>query len=337
MQAGRSITLETLHRLIAGAIVAGVFACATPPLVPPRPVHEVSGAPKVVVVRSGSLPVFDEPVTTFSAQMQGTATLYDLTLEDSPEVIIEQLRDLSPSLVVTLGRKATQLVYEQLPEQPLLFTMVLNYERINLDRTRPVMGIALELPAYNEFAQFKMVAPQVKTVLVFNTTQGSVNLVSKAKERLGALGINLRDVAVRERGDVERTFAKEIKNVDAVWLVNDPLVMSKETFTFLRDRSIQHQKPLFCSLSHQFAQDGALASVSVDFSALGAQAAAMAIQHIVSGMSIRELGVQTPIGTRLVLNLETANKIGLQVPDDVMPFVSDVIMTKTAKDSSGRP
>ena len=39
----------------------------------------------------------------------------------------------------------------------------------------------------------------------------------------------------------------------------------------------------------------------------------------------RQIGVQFPIGAKLVVNMQTARALGINIPEEVLPFISKSI------------
>jgi putative ABC transport system substrate-binding protein len=187
------------------------------------------------------------------------------------------------------------------------------------------MGIAMESSTTSEFSQFRMILPELRRVLAFYVASESQSLVDAARAELEPLGLELLAVEVADASGVEAAFQQHAGGADAVWLLNDPLLMTRDTFAVLRAQSRRAKLPFVASLSDQFTRDGALMSVSTDLAGLGTQAAAMARMHLEQGRSASELGVQPPMSTHLVVNLGVARTIGIELAGDVLPFVDEVI------------
>lgn len=317
---------RTARLLFAGA-AALLWQCAvTPSLVSVRSTA-ASDAPRVLILRSTANTIFDAPIAAYAEQMQGSATLLEATAEADAEALRRALEAAKPTLVFALGSRALTLARATLPSVPVVFVMVVNFRRHEAAASPHTMGVALEPPVFREFAQFKMVAAAVKRVLVFTTKDSSAR-IAEAREQLASFGAELVAVSVDKPEDVERKLAASLSGIDAVWLMNDPVVVNKKTFELLRDTTVTHNLPYLCSFSDTFAREGALMSVSVDTAALGAQAGAMTRMVLEQGRTPESIGVQPPISTKLVLNMRTAQKIGLVIPDDVLPLVNEVIVSE---------
>ncbi len=315
-------------RWLALALV--VSACARP--VVPQVIRPAAGdgQPRIVVVKSDTNRAFDAAIKGFASQTAGALSVYTLDPEADAEAVARAIRASSPGLVFTLGSRATLFARERLAPVPVLFAMVVNHGRLGLAGSPNVMGIALETPPAIEMAQFKMVLPGLRRVLAFYAPKESGHFVQKGREELAAMGIELVAAPVEDAEDVKEALATHGGAVDAVWLLNDPVVMNQEVFAFLREETLRLRRPFLASLSNRFAHAGALMAVSVDFTSLGAQAAVLARMLFEQGRTPAAIGVRPPIGATLTVNLGVAARIGLTVPPEVLPFINEVILEDRA-------
>lgn len=321
-------------RTCRAVLVQLVLLCALSSCVPgpewqlshpePRP-----GAPRLVVLQSDDNPLYQPITDSFVRQLAPHAAI-DVTRLGRSEAAIERIvARRRPALVYALGTPAALFVRDHFPDVPLLFGMVVNHQRHPSLAHPLVMGVALEVPPLVEFTQFKMVMPKLTRVLAFYVPSQSGMLVEKARQALRTLQIELDAVAIApEAGAAQRALGEHIGSAQAIWLMNDPVVMSRQNFAFLQQASLDHKRPLLCSLSDAFAESGALMSVSVELETLGFQAAVMAQKLLIDGRAPASLGVEAPIGARLTLNLDIAQVIGIEPPPEVLPFVSRIISAR---------
>lgn len=322
------------------------LACAAPVAV--RPAHLRAGVarsgetkiPRVVVLESSASALLERTVQGFLAGFDGDVIVYTNAGAADPERLAEAVRQSQPELIFALGRQALIVANKYFPTTPTLFAAVMNYRRYNLDKSPQNMGISLETPVTAEFLQFKMVTPNVTNVLVFYSPPSSKVLVDLARQELTEMNIHLKAVPVRGLDEIKTAFATGAfgdVGIDAIWMANDPAIVNVQTFEYLRDQSIERNVPLFTSLSDRFAYSGALASVGVDFSAIGSQAAAMARRVLEGGLRPVDIGVESPIGTQLVVNADVADAIGFVIPESSLPFISRIIRQATTPVIAGAP
>ena len=172
-----------------------------------------------------------------------------------------------------------------------------------------------------------MVAPFLQKVIAFHGESRVPSFAERAKDNLKMLGIELKLIPVTTVGSLKDKAGAAIKEADALWFINDPIVGGREAFEFLRDETIRQKKPLIASLSDQFAELGAFMTVAVDFKAIGAQAASMARQVLVEQAQLKDLGIRAPMAGRLTVNLDAANRIQLSVAPETLPNINRIIGT----------
>jgi len=317
-------------RALLTIALAVTAACIAPRPLVPKSTASAPNAPVVVVLLSSNNRLYEGPVGAFEQQLGQTATVYEEVVTDQ-RGLAEELTNLHPSLVFALGTQAALFARQKLADTPTLFAMVVNHRRLEELQAPDVMGIALEVPALNEFTQFKLAMPNMSRLLALYDPDHSSGVIAGANEAARTLGMTLIAAPVHDRAEMEAQYKRYSGQIDAVWLLNDPVVMNPKSFAFLRDATVRDRVALVSSLSEQFARSGAVMSVSVDFSSLGFQASAMASAFLDGKQRPSEIGIKPPIGARLVLNLVTAQKVGLQIPEEVLPFISEVIVSERAK------
>jgi ABC-type uncharacterized transport system substrate-binding protein len=287
----------------------------------------------IVLLKSQDNGLLNLAQASFTAKMPGVTVLVGPTGTD-PAALLDKIRASRPRLLVTLGLPATLFARKELPEVPQLFAMVLNQSRHDLGGADNVMGIAMEVAPQSEFTHFKIVlGDSLHRVLTFYGTSSDKEAVdaermaAMAKE-LSKANVSLLAVPVRTVEDITQGYKQHARDVNAVWLMNDPLVMGH--FGALSKIARQDHVPIVTSLSDWFAHQGALMSVSVDVPSVGEQAAGMARMLLERGMSPKQIGVQPPIGTKVVLNSEIAHEVGLDVPVDVLPYITEMVSEVTS-------
>ena len=139
--------------------------------------------------------------------------------------------------------------------------------------------------------------------------------------KLKMLGIELKLVAVDSMGDLQSCAEDALGwmrlSMTQLWDVKKRLSSSKRPASSCRSPH--------CILSEQFAEQGALMTVSVEPKALGAQAASIARQILVDKVSPKDIGIRAPMAGQLTLNLDAAQKIQLSIAPEIMLNINRVI------------
>lgn len=284
----------------------------------PRP-----NAPVVVVLQSQDAPLFAAAVNGFVKRCDGQVTVITNTRDASSSAVVDAVRALKPQFIFTLGTPAIRLASKAFTDVPVLYAMALNYASMHTDAAPNIMGIAMEPTALSEFAKFRMVAPELHRVAVMYTEGSTDNVVQKAKDELRELDVELLPIAVPPGGDAAKAYKAHSGESDALWLMDDADVMQQ--FEAVKRISFAQRKPMLASLSDSFARAGALMAVSIDAESIGSQAASIARRVLEGTATVAEIGVQQPIAVRLVVNTKVAGMLGVQIPEDVLPYISEIL------------
>ncbi|MEW6221101.1 MAG: ABC transporter substrate binding protein, partial [Thermodesulfobacteriota bacterium] len=124
--------------------------------------------------------------------------------------------------------------------------------------------------------------------------------------------------------DFPHAFRRLGEKMDIFLMAADPLAYSMENVAWLEARCLQDR--LLClAPSRNAAKLGILLAVDVDSEGIGDQAAALVSRILDHGENPAAIGVVPPLGTRLILNMRTAQRIGLPVQSQLLSVVSEVI------------
>ncbi len=136
------------------------------------------------------------------------------------------------------------------------------------------------------------------------------------------MGIALRRVAVTTPAELTVAFSEiEESSSQALLIQNDPM-LGIERLRIL-DFALEHRLPTI--LEAQFSIPlGVLLSYGPDLSE-NARLAAGYVAKILRGAKPADLPVQQPTKFRLVINLKTAQTIGLTIPPTILDLADTVI------------
>ena len=112
--------------------------------------------------------------------------------------------------------------------------------------------------------------------------------------------------------------------IDSYWILPDPVVYTLENISWLERRCI-NDRIICLGPSENVAKLGVVLSVDPDQKNLGNQAASITKSVLRYNQKPSKIGVMPPIGTRLFINLDTADKIGLQISQNVLDQAAKII------------
>jgi putative ABC transport system substrate-binding protein len=162
-----------------------------------------------------------------------------------------------------------------------------------------------------------------RVAVLWNSADGGMTLRSRAIQGAArTLGVTARPLAVQEPEDFDQAFAAMIQErPDALLVVTDLLTMShrKRIIEF----TAQHRVPAMYEV-RGFVDAGGLISYGPNFDDSERRAAAY-VDRILRGARPGELPVEQPTRFELVVNLKTANALGLAVPQSLLIRADQVL------------
>jgi len=178
-----------------------------------------------------------------------------------------------------------------------------------------ITGIKLPSGDRQRLQWLRKIVPGVKTILVPYTPGDKSSEFSRfqAAEAAKAFDIRLIEEPVKSETALHEVLERNGASIDAIFLPRDSSIESFiGEFVAYSDR---HKLPLSAP-SLQQVEQGALFTYGFIHYEMGRQAARLA-QRILNGESPAALPVQTA-KSYLVINIKTAKKIGLKIPDAIL-------------------
>jgi putative ABC transport system substrate-binding protein len=167
-------------------------------------------------------------------------------------------------------------------------------------------------------------APQVRRVAVLRDTA-----IAAGAGQLGALqsvapslGIELRPVAVRDPGEIERTITTFARENNGGLIVTAGAGVATHRGVIIR-LAAQYRLPAVYAYRYYVA-DGGLMSYGPNNIDQYRRAAGY-VDRILKGERPAELPVQAPVKYELVINVKTAKALGLEVPPTLLARADEVI------------
>jgi putative ABC transport system substrate-binding protein len=148
---------------------------------------------------------------------------------------------------------------------------------------------------------------------------GDLRQIQEASQ---GLGLWLHPVEVRRPLDFEDAFRVLVaREVQALFLLGDALFFAYRTA--IVDFALQHRLPT-CDAPREFAEAGGLMSYGANFLAIYRRAAYY-VDRILKGAKPADLPVEQPREFEFVINLKTAQALGLTIPQHVLLQATEVI------------
>lgn len=320
---------RTRQMIVTLLILAGLLLIACEP-----------AQPKTVTIGVVNLaPVLDPIFDGFKAGMaekgyiEGEDIIYiyegPVGSIDKLEPAIQTLLDSGVDLVLSISTPATQAAHQLTAgiDVPVVFVPMTDPVAAGVVQSlgHPggnVTGVTFGASEARRLEWLLKAAPNVKRIYVpYNPDDTSpVIALTRVSEAASKLGVELVPREARNSDEITAAIEAIPEDVDAIFLLPDSLVVSRASDFIVA--ALDLNLP-FAVPGDEEVEAGALISYSMNFHASGEQAARLADQ-ILKGTKPADLPVETA-EFFLVINLQTAEAIGLYIPDEILRQADTII------------
>lgn len=172
---------------------------------------------------------------------------------------------------------------------------------------------------------FKEVVPTLRTVLVLTDLRDPVSrpLLAATHRAASAIGLDLLEREASEAADLERIF-QELRpgDADGIVIASQNLLVKHQGL--ILQLGLAKRMPLM-SQRREWVEQGALVSYGANLARTGKAAASRYVDRILKGAKPSELPVEQADTLELVVNLKTAEALGLTVPQSVVLLASEIV------------
>jgi putative ABC transport system substrate-binding protein len=282
-------------------------------------------ADTIALIKSYDFGPYDAALSGFTSACNSEIVEYNLRGERSGSAsLLSEIRSREPELIVAIGVLAAEFAKREFEDVTVLYVMVPNRSAHDLAGEN-IAGISLDIPIERQLDVYRSMVSGMRALGAIYDPQKSAAFVAEAKAVAEQNGLTLHTREVTSRKEVPsalRALLRE-EEIDALWMIPDDTVVTPESFKFLLLTSFEHDLP-FLAASDIFVKVGALASLTPDYADVGRQGCELATALTSGRTSAAGINVVMPAKINLSINLKTARKIGLAIPEDVIA-TADVV------------
>lgn len=263
---------------------------------------------------------------------EGTDVVYDIQSAQgdfgTALTIAQKFAADGVDLVLAIATQAAQAAAQVLRDTPILITAVTDPVAAELVDSieRPgtnVTGTSDLTPVRAQLELLTMLAPSARRVgVIYNAGEvNSVVQVNLAKAAAADLGLEVVEATAANSSEVLSAAQSLVGRVDALYVPTDNTVVSAiESVVLVAERA---RLPLIAGEDLSVEQ-GALATVGIDYYQLGRQTADMALR-VLQGENPAEMSIEYQNEINLVVNLSAAQRMGVTIPEDLLANAARVI------------
>ena len=236
-------------------------------------------------------------------------------------------------LVLAIATTAATTMAGKTESIPILGTAITDYVSAKLveSNEKPgynVSGTSDMNPVSAQIELLKKLVPEAKTVGVLFTSgeTNSVIQAAMAKEAIEAQGMTYVEGTATNTNDVQQAVQQLVGKCDAIYLPTDNVMAS--SIPIIYGVTAESKTPVICGESGM-VYNGGLATLGISYFQLGYETGLMAVE-VLGGADISEMPIRFATeGFEYAINKTVADEIGLEIPDDLLPFAFE--MTTTAE------
>ena len=278
-----------------------------------------SHAEDVEAVKSVDILPYREAVKGFRNVVKANVFEYVIENGDNSTIL---LRLKGADLIFTLGSDVLTIVKDEIRDKPIVFIFVLNPNAVIKSQSPHITGIDINIPPEEQFNALLQVAPQVKRIGVICDPSKSQSIIDEAEAAAKKLGVSLVIKKIDSKEEAINAISMLEGNVDAIWMSPDTTAITPESINYMLLFAFRNRIPVI-GISDKYVKSGVLLALSFDSEYIGRQAGEIA-NRILEGEDIKEFSLVKPRMVKLSINLNTAEKIGIKIPERVIRLADRV-------------
>jgi len=318
--------MTMIHRLVACALLlaASFIAAAQPPKKIPRigylaAVSATADAPRLAAFRQGLRELGYVEGQTIQIEYRHESA----DLQRLPEHAADLLR-MNVDVLVAVTSNAAVAAKKSTSTVPIVFMGVTDPVATGLAESlaRPggnitgITNVAAVL-AGKRLELLKEVLPKLTRVAVLwdPKAPGSTPQWEASKEPAEKLGLQIYSMQVSSADDYASAFKDAVKTHNhAVWVTLNPVANSNQKL--IAELAVESNLPSICARG-DYAENGCLMAYGPGYQTEGSDGARY-VDRILKGAKPADLPIEQPTKFELVINLKTASRIGVTVPQSVL-------------------
>lgn len=237
------------------------------------------------------------------------------------KTICQKFANNKYDLIIAIATPSAQAAVGETSEIPVVFSactdpvasgLVSNLEKPGAN----VTGTSDAVSAEKIMELAMRLTPDIKTIgALYNSSEtNSVSVINNLKEYAQKNGLTVIDATVTNSSEVQQATSSLVGKADAIFSPIDNTVAS--AMPVVAQVANQAEIPVYVG-ADSMVKDGGLATYGVNYAILGQETANMATE-ILEGKKAGDIPVMSMKNMDIYVNKDTAEAIGITIPDDVL-------------------
>lgn len=277
-------------------------------------------AEEIVVVKSHNIKPYNDTIEGFKRTCRCKVRELNLP-ETGQNNIRKKILEIGPDAVLAIGMDALNSV-GKIDNLPIFYTMLTELMPEFAEKRKKYSGASMDILPETYLSYMKRLFPKARRVGIIYSRPNTGQFVNEALAISNSIGFEIivREVSTPARVPVVIEGMKG--KIDIFWMLPDPEVITSETIDSILLFSFQNNVPVF-SFANKYVKMGAVASLSVDPVALGAQTGELIAKKLDNG-AVENLVHIRPQKVLLSVNRKIAAKFGLPLSDEIVRQAEEV-------------
>lgn len=234
-------------------------------------------------------------------------------------------------LIIAIATPSAQAVVSETKEIPILFSavtdpigagIITNFERPGGN----VTGTSNAVSAEKVMELAKQITPNIKKIgTIYNASEtNAVWIINSLKEYAAKNNLTVFEATVTGSSEVQQAANSLVGKVDALFIPNDNTVAT--AMLSVSQIAIKAKLPVYVT-ADSLVRDGGMATYGINYTILGQETADMAVE-VLNGRRAGDIAAKTMSNMNIYLNKDTAEAIGIELPNELLKEAVEVITKK---------
>ena len=226
-------------------------------------------------------------------------------------------------LVVGIATPTAQALANTFEDIPVVFATVTDPESAGLSGLENVAGTSDMVPVEEHLKIIEEVTGAERIGMIYTSGEANgITLMEAMKEACEKNGVELITASVSNSSEVKMAAESIIDRVDAMYEATDNTVIS--AIAAVSEVCMDNSVPLFSAdVTSSFDTDVLIAG-GFDYYASG-KLTGEVIRRMLNGEEAKDIGTLYLEDLEILINLDVATRLGIQIPDDIMQRARYVI------------
>lgn len=228
--------------------------------------------------------------------------------------MVSMIKEVQPAVIMAIGSSAARLIVKEVSDVPVVYCFIFNPYELDLTADN-VTGVAVIASPESQLEAFLEAMPSLRRIGVLYDPTKSAELVTAGREVAARMGVNLLERQIFSPRAVSAALKDIIFVIDALWLLPDTTVVTKDVFKYLLWATLDNKRPIL-AFSEGLVKSGSLMAVSPNFKETGKKAGEQ-INQILRGKNPGQLSLVYPPG-EVYVNSHTARTLKINIPRSII-------------------